>query len=433
MKIHFWGATEDVTGSMTFVQLPEGNIMVDCGLTQGSEETERTNYLPLPPHAAQSIKAVIITHAHLDHSGYLPRLVKNGFRGEIYCTPATAKLMRIILLDSAGLAEDGFYEESDVVMTMKLVRPREWNDRFLVAGAEVSLVPAGHILGASSVIIRNNGKKVLFSGDLGRTADPILLPYPPSPQADVVIMESTYGGKVQKGDMEKELHSFLMTVSREARVGIIASFAVARAQTLLTMIHEFHERHPEDKVRVVFDSPMMKEANRVYLQYSQMTSRAEALYTALDSADAIEYQREWESLKKKQGPLVIVSSSGMLTGGRINRHLANWKDDAKAILFLPGYQAEGTPGRSFVEGHRSFRGPNEETLTWLGEVWTSEAFSSHADQQELLTWVGTENKDAAIYLLHGETESKRTLSQKLTELGYKNVRIPVKGEMLALE
>ena len=427
MKLHFWGATEDVTGSMTFVDLPEGRILIDCGLTQGSEETEKLNRVPLP-YKAKEISAVIITHAHLDHSGYLPRLVKNGFRGSVYCTPATAKLMKIILMDSAGLSEDGFYEESDVTATMNLVKTKEWMDHFTVSGADVHLIPAGHILGASCVVIKSQGKRILFSGDLGRFDDPILLPHAPAPAADIIVMESTYGGKSRQGNMEKELYTFLTTVSRESRVGIIASFAVARGQTLLTMIHEFYERHPEEKVRIVFDSPMMKEANTVYQKYAHMTAHADSVFSAMDEADGIEYQREWESLKKKKGPLIIISSSGMLTGGRINRHLHNWKDDEKAILFLPGYQAEGTPGRSLAQGDRTLRTQDGNPFLWEGEVWTSEAFSSHADQGELIKWLGTENKSSRIFLLHGETESKSALSEKLSGLGFENVSVPGRGD-----
>jgi metallo-beta-lactamase family protein len=221
-----------------------------------------------------------------------------------------------------------------------------------------------------------------------------------------------------------------MTVSRESRVGIIASFAVARAQTLLTLIHEFYERHPEEKVRIVFDSPMMKHANRVYQQYSHMTSQKDSVYTALDEADAIEYQREWDSLKRKHGPLIIISSSGMLTGGRISRHLYNWKDDDKAILFLPGYQGEGTPGRSLVEGNRLLKTQDGTLFTWTGEVWTSEAFSSHADQSELLTWISTRNKNTEIYLLHGEPEAKKILSEKLISQGLHDIHVPVRDEII---
>jgi metallo-beta-lactamase family protein len=428
MKIHFWGATDDVTGSMTLLQLPGGKVLVDCGLAQGTPEVEKLNSLPFP-FSPSELSAVIITHAHLDHSGQLPTLVKKGFRGQIYCTPPTAKLMRIILLDSAKLGDgEGPYNEEDVNQTLTLIKTHEWEEKFTVAGSVVSLFPAGHILGASSVMFRDQEKKIIFSGDLGRTNDPILPLRPSCPSGDVVIMESTYGGKIREGDLETELHSFLMTVSKESRVGIIASFAVARAQVLLTLIHEFFLRHPESRVRIVMDSPMMKEANKVYQQYAHLTTRQSAVFEALEEVDSIDFRGEWDSLKKKKGPLIVLSSSGMLTGGRISRHLFNWHEDEKAILYLPGYQGEGTPGRSLLEGSRSLKGPKGEEFIWQGEVWNSSAFSSHADQIELLEWAAGTSRTSRIYLLHGEAENKKTLKEKLLDIGFTHVEIPHRGE-----
>lgn len=431
MKLHFWGATDDVTGSMTFLELPEGNVLIDCGLAQGTSETESINDIPFPLDP-KILKAVFITHAHLDHSGYLPRLVRKGFSGPIFCTPPTAKLMRIILLDSANLNEDDFYNKQDVEKTLHMVKTYDWDDHFETFGASARFIPAGHILGASSLLLKISGKTILFSGDLGRTDDPILPPLLPSPAADVIVMESTYGSKVRSADMKKDLHSFLATIARDSRVGIIASFAVARAQTLLTLIHEFHEAHPEYKVRVVMDSPMMKEANKVYQQYSKLTEKPESLFAALDEIDAIEYQKEWQSLKNKSGPLIILSSSGMLTGGRIARHLANWCDEEKAILLLPGYQGKGTPGRAFTEGKRDIKGPDGRMIHWSGEVWTSEAFSSHADQKDLIEWVSRNNQQSQVYLLHGEQEAKKSLKQKLGETTSLKIEIPERGQKYSI-
>lgn len=426
MKLEFWGSTDDVTGSMTFLHLKNGTLMIDCGLAQGTKETESINLLPLPVKPAD-IKAVVITHAHLDHSGYLPRLVKRGFRGPIYCTPATSRLMRIILLDSAKLNEDDFYSEEDVQATLNLVRTKDWHLPFEELDATITFLPAGHILGASSVKIKTSAETIVFSGDLGRFDDPILPEHETCPEADIIVMESTYGGKNRSGDMEKELHSFLATISRRSRVGIIASFAVARAQMLLTLISEFYERHPEEKVRVCIDSPMMAEANKVYRQYSHLTRHPESVFSALEKFDLIEFQREWETLRRKEGPLIIVSSSGMLTGGRIHRHLFNWRDDEKAILFLPGYQGKGTPGRALQEGKRELIGPLDEPFIWRGEVWSSDQFSSHGDQEDLLRWVGPHNKKAKIFLLHGEESAKSALRNELEKIGYSSITIPNRG------
>lgn len=431
MNLTFWGATQDVTGSMTFVDMPEGTILIDCGLYQGSKAKELLNKetLPIKP---SDLKAVLITHAHLDHSGYLPKLVKDGFRGKIYCTPPTAKLMNIILTDSAAISKDELYEAADVVQTMQMVQTLDWNEHKAIAGGTFSFVPAGHILGAASIQLKADGKKVVFSGDLGRKNDPLIFEPSPCTEADVVIMESTYGGRIRQGSIEKELHSFLMTISRNARVGIIASFAVARGQMLISLINDFFSRHPEDKFRIVVDSPMMAKANKVYHDYASLTKHPLVLSTSVEEIDVIEHAKEWESLRKKHGPLLIISSSGMLTGGRIGRHLMNWQDDEKAILFLPGYQAEGTPGRAFLNGERTMKGPDDEDIFWKGEVLGSEAFSSHADQGELLEWAGNLSKETSIYLLHGELSSKEALKKELQNRGYKKVIVPVRGEKILI-
>jgi metallo-beta-lactamase family protein len=431
MKITFWGATHEVTGSKTFIELPEGLVMIDCGLVQGDEKTEEKNLKPLPFNPKE-VKAVIVTHAHLDHSGYLPRLIKKGFNGPIYCTPASSKLIRIILLDSAGLMEDEFYTTQDVQKTLSLIKTIEWNESTSICGANFKFVSAGHILGASSVIIESQGKKIMFSGDLGRTNDPIIPPPEKCPTVDMVVMESTYGNRNRTGDMEKELHTFLVDISKNSRVGIIASFAVARAQMLLTLIYEFHERHPEYKFRVVMDSPMMKEASKVYKQYAHLTLKKDSLFSAISEGEVIEHIKEWKSLQKKDGPLLIITSSGMLSGGRIKRHLQNWQDDSDAILFLPGYQAEGTPGRAFIEGQRQIKMDDGNDINWHGQVLSSDAFSSHADQSELMDWIDNVPQKVPIYLVHGDDTAKEVFKRTLLATGRESVIIPLDGDTVTL-
>lgn len=419
--ITFWGGTDEVTGSMTFIEFQRRFVLVDCGLAQGLPEVEKLNYLPLPFHPSE-LQAVVVTHAHLDHSGFLPRLVKKGFGGEIFCTPATAKLMRIILLDSAGLMDDGLYDEKDVQDTLRLVRTVEFNKSFLIGDATFKFLPAGHILGAASVQIGYEGKRIVFSGDLGRNGDPLIPPPAACPEANIVMLESTYGGKLRQGNMEKELYSFLTTLSREGRVGILASFAVARAQLLIYLIYEFFKRHPEEKFRVVLDGRMLVEANKVYRHYAALTNDGTDLPEALEHFEVIDHPDEWKSLQKKQGPLLIIASSGMLTGGRVWRHLANWQNDARAILFLSGYQAKGTPGREMKEGKRNFM-VKDVQMNWQGEVWTSDAFSSHADQSELLAWAKDLSPETKIFLLHGEQQQKEVLKKALEAQGHDHVVI----------
>ena len=430
MELTFWGATEDVTGSMTFVHMPEGLLVIDSGLSQGGALAQKLNELPLP-YQASEIKAIILTHAHFDHSGYLPVLVKHGFKGHIYCTKPTARLAGIILKDSASLEDQDFYDSADVAKTLQMIRPVDWHEHLSILGGTFSLFPAGHILGASSVKLKAQGKTVVFSGDLGRQNDPLLPPPELCPEADAVIMESTYGGRERQGNMEKELHTFLMKISRESRVGIIASFAVARGQLLLTLIHDFFQRHPEEKVRVVFDSPMMSEANEVYKAHADLTLMPQMLKQTMSHSENIQYEGQWESLRKKKGPLLVISSSGMLTGGRIGRHLFNWHDDPEAVLFLPGYQAKGTPGRALLSGERILKGAGDYSYEWKGEVLGSDAFSSHADNSELIDWTANLKPGTHIYLIHGEEKPKEELKRELEKKGFV-VKAPFRSEAVVI-
>lgn len=430
MKIKFLGAIEDVTGSMTLVENNNQKFLIDSGMYQGLPHIVKRNIRPLvfDPH---EIKAIILTHGHLDHSGYIPRLVKLGFRGDIFCTRETMKLARIVMTDSARILEDNehhplhaFYGPEDILTATSFFKVKSLHEEFEVAGLKLHFQSAGHILGAASVVVKHNEKTIVFSGDLGRANDPLMPAAENCPPADVVMMESTYGGAVRKGDIQQELIHFLKKIKNESRVGIIASFAVARSQLLITLISEYYKAHPEDKVRFVIDGPMMLEANKVYVEYAHETKMPEELKQALRFVETLQHPREWESLQKKGGPLIILSSSGMVAGGRIWRHLENWQDDDTAVIFLPGYQSEGTPGRALSMGRREIQDEEGKKIKWRGEVMTSSAFSSHADQNELLAWVKNVPKESMIYLNHGEIESKELFREKLTELGWKHVKVP---------
>lgn len=428
MNIHFIGATADVTGSMTIVSNNQGMILVDCGLYQGTSDIVKKNREPLPFNPKE-IQAIVLTHAHLDHSGFIPRLVKLGFRGDIFCTRATMKLAKIIMLDSAKILEKNekhllhsFYALEDVMTATSFFKTKEYHERFEVLGMSVELFSAGHILGAASVILKGD-KTIVFSGDLGRSNDPINESPENCPPADIVIMESTYGATVRENVIEDELKHFLDKVKKESKIGIIASFAVARAQLLLTLIHNYYLQHPEEKIRVVIDGPMMVEANKVYKEFSKNTKMADDLTASLSEVEIIDQLGEWESIRKKEGPLIVITSSGMVSGGRVWRYIQNWQGDSNACLFLPGFQGAGTPGRLLSEGTRVIYDEEGKKIHWHGEVITSDAFSSHADQSELVLWLKNVRPETQIYLLHGEEQSKKVLKKKLEELGYKYVSL----------
>lgn len=428
MKIQFIGATDDVTGSMTLLECSEGKILIDCGLYQGTIDVVKKNLRPLP-FDPKDISAIILTHAHLDHSGYIPHMAKLGFRGPIYCTKPTKKLAQLIMNDSAKILEKSenhplgsFYEIEDVMDTIALFKTKKYHEKFNVLGLAISFFPAGHILGAASVHIQGE-KSIVFSGDIGRFNDPLIHPPELCPATDVLIMEATYGGKIREGDLQTELHSFLKKIKQESKVGIIASFAVARSQLLITLIHKFYQQHPEEKVRFVIDGPMMTEANKVYKEFAEDTKISADLREALEEVEVIDHVREWESISKKTGPLIVIASSGMVSGGRIWRYLENWQDETNTSLFLPGYQGLGTPGRSFKEGKKHVKDEKGKSVDWSGEVISSEAFSSHADQNELIAWLSNVDKNTKIFLNHGESDSKEKLKGQLTGLGFKDVSI----------
>ncbi len=412
MEIIFWGATQTVTGSMTFIKLPEGIICVDAGLYQGTEDIEKLNDTTLP-FKPSDIKLVVLTHAHLDHSGLLPYLVKHGFKGSILCTKATSALVKIILEDSAKIMEKNYYDLKDVQKTLNLIKTIKWDESISLLGGSFRLLPAGHILGASSAEIMANNRKVIVSGDLGRSDDPLMNAPNPCPDCDAVILESTYGSRNRTGSIDQEIELFINRVINHSTVGIIASFAVARAQLIINAINEYFLLHPEKKIQVHLDSPMMLQANKVYKKFSFLTKNPETLKKYIESSSFVEYQNQWDHLKKKTGPLIIISSSGMLSGGRILRYLENWQHDKKAILYLAGHQSEGSPGLKLIEGQREIAISEENPIYWNGEILTSDAFSSHADQEELIAWTKKLNKKTPIYLIHGNNESKIKLKAEL--------------------
>lgn len=427
MEIQFIGAIDDVTGSMSLISNSKGKILIDCGMYQGERDVVKKNMTPLP-FDAKEIDAIILTHAHLDHSGFIPKLVKDGFRGSIFSTRPTMKLAKIIILDSAKLLQDeknplySLYEVEDAVKATSFFKIKKYFESFEVIGLKMSFIPAGHILGAASVVIKGS-KTLVFSGDLGRFNDPIIEAPEFCPETDMLVIETTYGGKIRQDTIEDDLERFISTVKDNSKVGIVASFAVARGQMLITMITKYFNEHPDKRIRVVIDGPMMSEANNVYKEFSDQTKCPNLVKDALSEIEVIDQEREWDSIQKKEGPLIVISSSGMVSGGRVMRYLQNWQQDSNALLFLPGFQGKGTAGKALSSGERIIFNEKGEKIHWHGDVMTSEAFSSHADQNELIYWLKNIKKETLIYLNHGEEDSKQKFKKLLLEKGYRNVFI----------
>jgi len=448
MKLTFHGAAKTVTGSCALVQIDRLKILIDCGLFQGSEEIESRNWLPFgfPP---SKIDYVILTHAHLDHCGLIPRLVREGFAGEILCTEPTRDLARLILTDSAQLQEEEaalltkkerrrgggpvrpLYEIEDVLNSLeRFADPVPLNKPIeLAKGVTLHLRDAGHLLGAAFLQLkvtegRKRPKSLLFSGDLGNH-DKILTPDPAVPQsASVAILEATYGDRPHRSmrDSIAELRqAILLTFARGGNV-IIPSFALERSQELLAVLFQLYKRKELPGCQIFLDSPLAISVTKVFRRYSEYLKPEEALAHSPNPFDfpPLRFVRtpdESRAVNSIASHAVIIAGSGMCTGGRILHHLKHqlWRPEC-SVVFV-GYQADGTLGRRLIEGARTVRIFGEEVAV-RAQIWTINGFSAHADQPGLLRWLAQAHKPEKIFLVHGEMPSLVALKQAIgTKLG----------------
>ena len=433
MKLKFGGAAQTVTGSKYLLELRSGKrILIDCGLFQGLKEHRLKNRDPffVPP---SSIDSVILTHAHLDHSGYIPALVRDGFKGAIHCTKSTQDVSEIILQDSGFLQEEearfankrGFskhhpaeplYTVDDAIRSLESFKSHPFGENIEVAdGVTVRFQRAGHILGASSVLIEAEGKKVLFSGDLGRNDDPILNDPEPPPESDAMIIESTYGDRVHSKEsvIDRFCEIIKSTIAKNGVV-LIPAFAVGRAQLLLYYVFELKRTGRIPDIPVFLNSPMainMTEllcGNRVDHKLppdicSQVCGIAKYVRTVEESKE----------LNLKSGPMIIISASGMITGGRILHHIVAFGPKASTTIVLPGYQAEGTRGRTLLRGARTLRMFGED-IEIKATVESLDGLSAHADSDGLVQWVkSAASPPKKIFITHGEPDSADALKKRI--------------------
>ena len=433
MKISFFGAAETVTGSRSVVQHGDGKVLVDCGMFQGWKALRQRNWEPFAFDPA-SLDAVVLTHAHLDHSGMCPALVRDGFPGAIYATRATAALLEIMWRDSARILQEdteyatrkGFsrhreprplYTLADAEAALKRLEPVDWGQEIaLDCGMRFELAPAGHILGASSVLVRGGAESALFSGDVGRHDD-ILMPGPCEPAAaNIVVMEGTYGDRLhaEKSVLDALGEVLLRTIERRG-VALIPSFAVGRAQSLLRAIAMLKANGTLPKsLPIVVDSPMAVSATELYLRFSREHLLDDADRESLSRG--VEFVRSRDASKalgRRGGPFVLISASGMLTGGRVLHHLAKLGPRPTTTLVFVGYQAPGTRGGRIVAGERVIRLHGMDVPMHC-EVASIDGFSAHADQQELLRWLGSGSKrPERVVLNHGEPAALDALRQQV--------------------
>ena len=427
-RLQFLGAAGTVTGSRFVIESGAGRAMVDAGLFQGLPELRRRNWDRMPI-APASIDGVVLSHAHLDHCGYLPRLVREGFSGPVVCTPETAQLAMIVLRDSAHLQVEeaeyanrsGYskhspalplYDESDVLLAGRQLRPTDFHSPVEVApGVTVTLRSAGHILGSASVLVDTGGTRTLFSGDLGRPNHALVTPREDPPAADTVVVESTYGDRFHPPAGGTVLADAVRrTIDRGGSV-LIPAFAVDRTELVLLKIGELMRAGSIPVVPVHVDSPMALAALRVYAAaLPEAAGRSAfgipALHTAETAADS-------QALNRPSRPCIVISASGMATGGRVVHHLAQQLPDARNTVILTGYQAVGTRGRDLAEGAHDVK-IHGRHVPVRAEVVVDDEFSVHADGDEIIEWLSRmPQPPRTVYLVHGEGHASQELASRI--------------------
>ena len=457
MKIQFIGAAQEVTGSCTLLEINDRYYLIDCGMEQGIDVFQNVA-LPVP---ASQVDAVFLTHAHIDHSGMLPRLYKDGFRGIIYATEATAKLADIMLKDSADIqmseiewknrkaersGEENFtptYTIEDALGAIKLFRGVKYNERITVsAGVDIRFTDIGHLLGSAAIEIwlreGDTEKKIVFSGDVGNTNQPIIKDPAPVAETDYLVLESTYGSRNHERHTDTiEVLAELIenTLSRGGNV-VIPSFAIGRTQELLYAIREIKQRKlvKNSDFPVYVDSPLAIEATEIFSKCDPACFDDETRKLIDDGIDPIRFDglrlsvtvEDSKRINETLEPKVILSASGMCEAGRIRHHLKHnlWRPQ-NLILFV-GYQAEGTLGRSLIEGVRNVRLFGED-IAVRAQIKSLKGTSGHADQEGLISWLESfEKKPRTVFLNHGNEESIAVLSDELKERGYA-VEAPYSG------
>jgi metallo-beta-lactamase family protein len=460
VKLSFHGAAETVTGSKYLLETSDTRVLFDCGLFQGLKELRDRNWQPLPFDVA-SVKAVVVTHAHIDHIGYLPRLVKDGFGGPIYCTPATAQLAELMLLDSAHNQQDDadyanskgyskhapalpLYDASHVKKTMQRFRTvprREW----FRAGGQIftRFHDTGHLLGSSMIECEvrepNKTTRILFSGDVGRYDAPLYYDPQTPPTCDYLVCESTYGGRNHPPEnVLDELAGIVNEAVKRGGVILVASFAVGRAQQLIYLLQILIEQNRIPEIPVFLDSPMAVSGMNIFQHFAAEHDLCEALQ--LDShyrfdAHNVKLARtagESRQINSMHKPCVIISSSGMMEGGRILHHLKQRLPNPNNTVVLGGFMAEGTRGRLLADGAK-FLKLHGENVPVRAHVAPMSALSGHAGHDELMRWLAPLATPKQVFITHGEIEGAKALAADLTaKRGWKCV-IPKMGEGFTLE
>jgi metallo-beta-lactamase family protein len=465
-SITFWGGVETVTGSKYLLDTGKSRVLVDCGLFQGLKELRERNWQD-PPFDPRSLNAVLITHAHIDHTGYLPRLVKQGFHGPVYCSRGTADLLKILLPDSGRLQEEDadyrnrhqltkhepalpLYTEKDAYASLELIRPlmNEGEGVEAAPGVRVSFKTAGHILGSSLVLVEidgagadGKGRRVLFSGDLGHYDQPIIRDPVPPPPCDYLVVESTYGDRLHDPEDPKiALAKIINDAAQRNAPVLIPAFAVGRTQEIVYLIRELEDEKAIPVLPVSVDSPMAAAATAAYANRKEehdeeyasvLTQNRHPLRT--HSMGIASTREESKRLNGATGARVIISASGMMTGGRVLHHALRMVPDPEATIVFVGYQAAGTIGRRILDGEHEVK-IMKQWVPVRCRVAKIGGFSAHADWKEVLRWLegmqqGTPKRT---FLTHGESEAANAMAAHIRERFGWTVEVPQYAERFEL-
>jgi len=455
VALTFAGATGTVTGSAFVMEHAGRRVVVDCGLYQGERQWRRRNWQPLP-FAATSVNDLVLTHAHLDHCGRIPLLTREGYTGPVWCTEGTRRLGAVVLRDSAHLQEEyaesarigGFskhdppqplYRAADAEDAIRLMRPVDYDTAHpLECGGTLRLTRAGHILGSACALVELGEAKVLFSGDLGRATHPLLLPRQPPPAARTVVLESTYGDRSHP--VSEQPHAAMAATIRDAvaRGGsvLMPAFAIDRTEVVLRTLSELLRDGLIPDVPVHVDSPMALKAWDIYRAADlRHELRADLPPRVVDNLDLHYAHSAQESMRLNNpaSPCIVVSASGMGTGGRVVHHLQSMLPDGRNAVVLTGYQAVGTRGRALVDGVRQLK-MFGRYVPVRAEVVMDDEFSVHADADELLSWLeDLPEAPEQVYLVHGEEDSREALATRIRNATGWLVIVPRLGERVRVD
>lgn len=444
LNIQFLGAARSVTGSKYLLKTEKQTTLIDCGLFQGLKELRLRNWDPFP-FPPSKIDQIILTHAHIDHTGFLPRLVKEGFHGSIFCTPSTIELLSLLLPDCGHLQEEdaryaakkGFSKHSiplplftvkDAEAVLSMLQPLDFKRKADVAqDLWLQYHPTGHILGAASLELDVAGKRLWYSGDLGRYNDEVMNAPSPGGKADYIFIECTYGDRLHpKSDVQEELAKIInRTVERGGSI-VIPAFAVGRTQTLLYHLRRLEDSKRIPRLPVYIDSPMAVDVSSLYCKFGKEANlrldltmnKEDCCPLRCNEVHFVQSVEESKSINDIQSPIIIVSASGMATGGRVVHHLANRLPDKRNTILLAGYQAEGTRGRALFHGIEELK-MFEKRVPVRAEIASLSGLSAHGDQHDLMQWLsGFSGPPKEVFLIHGEESGLNSLASKIKELNW---------------